>query len=495
MDTTVAGPVWEPTEDERALTGAVVGAVGLARRLRAAADALEVRALAVGAGVAREQTARAGAPSRYDFPFRSMASEVAAAAGESKQAMLSRMAHADVLAGFYPGTLRALGEGRITRTHAAVIREHGERLPDDERGVFEERMVAFSENASPGQARVFARQLVERLSPVSVRERHRAARERRGVWTQGLGDGMAELRVVAEAVTVHGAYDRLTQMGTAITRDNRRTGANAGLRTGTGVNVAGTDARAGADADGVGADAVADGADAVVGDTRTLAQVRADLAIDLLLAGAPSGHTLCTPDGAHQLAEIRGSVQVTIPARTLTGQGDDAAFLTGHGPIDPDTARRLAGHQPGWERLFHDPDTGALLTVDRYTPTPAQKRYLRARDETCRFPSCTNPALHADIDHTRPYSDGGITGIGNLACLCKGCHRDKHHTPWHVTHVAPGILQWTSPTGTTYTDTPAPRVRFTALHHDDTPPRQPPGTQAPGGDPPGDTTSADPPPF
>ena len=38
--------------------------------------------------------------------------------------------------------------------------------------------------------------------------------------------------------------------------------------------------------------------------------------------------------------------------------------------------------------MFH-PHTGATLAVDRYRPSAELRRFLRVRDERCRFPGCT----------------------------------------------------------------------------------------------------------
>jgi hypothetical protein len=218
-------------------------------------------------------------------------------------------------------------------------------------------------------------------------------------------------------------------------------------------------------------------------DARSLDELRADITADLLLTGTPTAHTICDDTGRNLLDHIRGTVQVTIPATTLTGTDDTrtddtgtdddaAAFLAGHGPIDPRTARRLAGTATGWDRLFRHPDTGVLLTVDRYTPTELQKRFLKARDETCRFPCCRTPASRADADHTIDWQHGGKTNINNLGYLCRAHHMVKHHTPWTVTQLPGGVLEWTSPLGTTYPDVPQPTVRFVALDTD--PPDPPP---------------------
>jgi hypothetical protein len=220
-------------------------------------------------------------------------------------------------------------------------------------------------------------------------------------------------------------------------------------------------------------------------DARSLDELRADITADLLLSGTPTAHTICDDTGRNLLDHIRGTVQVTIPATTLTGTDDTrtddtgtdddaAAFLAGHGPIDPHTARRLAGTATGWDRLFRHPDTGVLLTVDRYTPTELQKRFLKARDETCRFPCCRTPAHRADADHTIDWQYGGETNVANMGFLCRAHHMVKHHTPWTVTQLPGGILEWTSPLGTTYPDAPQPTVRFTALDDAGPPPDLPP---------------------
>ena len=93
--------------------------------------------------------------------------------------------------------------------------------------------------------------------------------------------------------------------------------------------------------------------------------------------------------------------------------------------------------------------------VGRYTPTPAQRRFLRARDRTCRHPGCRRPAARTDLDHVHAHAHGGPTDCANLCCLCRRHHRLKTHAPgWRFTMTADGTLSVTTPSGVTRTTHP-----------------------------------------
>ncbi|WP_092665104.1 HNH endonuclease signature motif containing protein [Agrococcus carbonis] len=164
---------------------------------------------------------------------------------------------------------------------------------------------------------------------------------------------------------------------------------------------------------------------------------------------------------------IRAEVSVLIPAPVLTGDdgapvaGVEAAVarLANGAPIDPETARILASRASSWARLFTDPLTGQVLAVDTYTPSSQLKRLLRARDQHCRWPGCGQRARRCDIDHTKPWAEGGTTCHDNLAHLCRRHHTLKgaqlaHARRWKVRQTSPGVLEFTSPTGDVYTDEP-----------------------------------------
>jgi hypothetical protein len=186
--------------------------------------------------------------------------------------------------------------------------------------------------------------------------------------------------------------------------------------------------------------------------------VRADLLTDLLLASDPSA-----ANGAG-LDNIQGRIQVTVAATTLAGADNRPAQLDGHGPLHPDIARALAGRNSGWSRLFLDP-AGLIAETDTYTPTEPMRRFLRARDQHCRFPGCRMPVNRCQIDHTHDYAKGGRTEIHNLGHLCTSHHVLKHPDiaddhRWTAYQRADGTIDWISPLGRRYQDTPRRRVMF-----------------------------------
>ena len=89
-----------------------------------------------------------------------------------------------------------------------------------------------------------------------------------------------------------------------------------------------------------------------------------------------------------------------------------------------------------------------------YRPPPRLKEYITARDLTCRFPRCRQPAWRSDLDHTIPYDNGGLTCRCNLGGLCRTHHLLKHHPDWQLAQTTPGHFTWTTPSGRTHTTTP-----------------------------------------
>ncbi|WP_214467718.1 HNH endonuclease signature motif containing protein [Microbacterium flavescens] len=378
---------------------------------------------------------------RDDAPLsvRDIAAELACAVGLSDRTVEQRMDDALVMRDRFPQTMAALEAGRLSLPHARVIVDAGVRVPAaDDRATFEAAVLERAAGLTTGRLRVVAASIAEETVPTSIADRHAEARTARRVAVRDVGDSMSELWALLPSVLAHGIHDRLTRMARSVKDAAHGEGGDAWVDS----------------ADGDGDVAVPEG-------VRTMDQLRADALCDLALTGHP---TLASIDrsGGEGIDALQAIVQITVPFQTLVGDEGPAPVLTGRGPIDPESARRLLGAATLWDRVLTDPVSGDVLAVDRRFPTEAQRRHLRARDEHCRFPGCRMPVWRSDIDHTVDHQHGGPTAHTNLAHLCRRHHTLKHHTPWRVEQHAGGVLEWTSPGGRSYIDRPSPGVRFVA---------------------------------
>ncbi len=219
---------------------------------------------------------------------------------------------------------------------------------------------------------------------------------------------------------------------------------------------------------------------------RTRPQLRADVLCDLLLTTdarseadddarpaeadePPATHGAACASAEECNAEESGAgipswvhaiapqVVLTVPVLSLLGHSDEPAELDGFGPIDLETARTLCANAPTFTRVLTHPETGTVLSVgrDRYTVPADLRRAVAIRDRTCRFPGCRRRAASCDVDHSTAWTDGGTTGLDNLATLCRKHHRLKHEAGWRVVHEGGGTLRWHSPTGRRYRTRPA----------------------------------------
>ena len=177
---------------------------------------------------------------------------------------------------------------------------------------------------------------------------------------------------------------------------------------------------------------------------------------------SPGGH----PPGAG--TGLIGRVTLTIGDDTLTHPPPwpepEPAAGTGKGTGPPGQILRLAlraaTRATTRARAAMTADTTAAggcahtTASPGYRPPPRLKEYITARDLTCRFPRCRQPAWRGDLDHTTPYDNGGLTCRCTLGGLCRSHHLLKHHPDWNLHQTAPGHFTWTTPSGRTYTTTP-----------------------------------------
>ncbi|KQP70714.1 HNH endonuclease [Microbacterium sp. Leaf288] len=350
-----------------------------------------------------------------DIVERSIRLELAAAMRVTEYAAGRLIAQAEALVRRYRPALEALGSGRITDKHAEIIADLLDEAPPELRERLLERAVPLAESEPVGTFRRALRTLIETAQATTLEERHqRALRARRVVVERGQ-DGMAGLWIFAPAVEIHAIHGRLTQMAKAIAP--------------------------------------------VAGGTRTLDQLRADVAADLLIDGT-TDHLPAAASG------IRAQVVVTVPVLALLDEqyadAGDPPVVEGIGPIPLSKARELCGGDSRWMRVLTHPETGLVLSVgrDAYPPPAPLKRLVRWRADRCMGPGCSMPASRCEIDHQIRWADGGETALDNTLPFCKGHHLVKDNTGWQVRQIegSGGAVAWTSPTGRRYVVHPERKV-------------------------------------
>lgn len=89
-----------------------------------------------------------------------------------------------------------------------------------------------------------------------------------------------------------------------------------------------------------------------------------------------------------------------------------------------------------------------------YRPPLRLREYVIARDITCTFPTCRQPAWRTDLDHTVPWHRGGATSSSNLGARCRTHHKVKQLSGWKLEQSVAGAFSWTTPAGNTYTTEP-----------------------------------------
>ena len=91
-----------------------------------------------------------------------------------------------------------------------------------------------------------------------------------------------------------------------------------------------------------------------------------------------------------------------------------------------------------------------------YRVPDSMRALVEARDQTCGFPTCRQPAWRCEQDHTIAHRLGGPTCPCNLSPECSRHHHLKHLPSWRLDQPRPGVLAWTTPARLTHTVTSGP---------------------------------------
>lgn len=339
---------------------------------------------------------------RSAMGVRSAAADLGVRVSLSDTQIRHRAHRAEILSTRLPLLWQQCLLGLVPDQNTAFAAQLAATLPDDDPGAwsaFDNALADIACRLAPGRFRRRARAARERAHSESLSARHaRAAADRRVTFDPSL-DGMAEIYALVPATD-------------AAAIENSIEGRARHLA-------------------------------ALEGEERTLAQIRADVLVDLL-----------TRESDDVKSGTSATVHITIPAMTLlgtSGESVEPATLAGYGPIPLDTALRLAADAPQWRRVLTDPFTGTVLDVERraYRVPADLRRWLGVRYPTCVFPGCIRSARSCDIDHRQRWADGGPTSSINLTPECASHHPVKDESLWSLDRIPHGGLRWTTPTGAT----------------------------------------------
>ncbi|WP_240690118.1 HNH endonuclease signature motif containing protein [Arthrobacter sp. PAMC25564] len=376
--------------------------------LKSAAAALQARIAVAFDAEQRSDQSRAGVPA--DQLGAGIAAQIALARRESPPRGSRLLGLAKALVTEMPRTLAALETGQLNEWRATLlVKETACLSAADRRAVDEELASDAGTFSSAGDRAVVAaaRAAAYRRDPRSVTERASHAAAERHVSLRPAPDTMCYLTAllpVAEGVAVHAALTRQADT----------------LRS--------------------------------AGDPRSRGQLMADALVERI-TGTPGG--------------ISGiEIQLIMTDRTLLQGDSEPARLPGYGIVPSGWARNLI-KGPGTDdtefhtflrRLYTAPGTGDLVAMEsraRLFP-PGLRRFIQARDNSCRTPFCDAPIRH--LDHILPWRTGGTTNQINGAGLCEACNHTKEAPGWSA-HPRPGprhSLELTTPTGHSYHSTAPP---------------------------------------
>lgn len=377
--------------------------------LKAAIAAAQARVAVAFDLAQRAEQAEAGIPAAE--LGQGVAAQVALARGESPSRGGRLLGLAKALVAEMPRTLAALDAGRLNEWRATLVVRETACLGAADRCAVDEELAADTGTfAGAGDRAVVAaaRAAAYRRDPRSVTQRAAHAAGERCVSLRPAPDTMARLTALLPVAEGVAAYAALSAHA-----DTLRAG----------------------------------------GDERSRGQIMADTLVE---------RTAGTPGGVSGV-----EIQLVMTDRTLFQGDPEPARLPGYGIIPAGWARSLvsAGVEAGGQdfrvwlrRLYTAPGAGDLVGMDsraRLFPA-ALRRFIQARDDTCRTPYCDAPIRHHD--HVVAWHASGATSLGNAAGLCEACNHTKENHGWKtIPRLGPRhTIEYRTPTGHTYHSTAPP---------------------------------------
>ena len=308
------------------------------------------------------------------------------------------IAAAEALTQRLPRTLRLMDQGELDLYRAMKVSTGTSRLSDHHARLVDVLLEHRLADKNPTQIRKATAYAATKIDPDGTSNRIAEKRTERRVMLHHQSEGISQLTVDnASTDKATAAYHRIDKIARS-------------LKTG--------------------------------GEKRTLDQLRADVAVDLLLSGK---------GGVPEQTEV----YLYLDLQTYLGLNDNPAEVAGHGHIPAELARNIAaGPDTIIRRVITDPLTGHVIEVGkfRYRPKVDVDELVRVRDRECRQPGCPRPAQSCV---TEPTGSGPANADSKLS-YCRRHRHLKNRADWSYQVTPGGKLVVTTPTGETAESTPLP---------------------------------------
>ena len=172
--------------------------------------------------------------------------------------------------------------------------------------------------------------------------------------------------------------------------------------------------------------------------------------------GGPASAAAAGSDGAGVVGRITLTIPVGLLHRTA---GPTEEEPVGSGPFAEVLATAIRAGAKAFSARRSRTAPGGCTHEEAspgYRVPDTMRALVEARDRTCGFPTCRQPAWRCEQDHTVAHRLGGPTCPCNLSPECSRHHHLKHLPNWRLDQPRPGVLTWTTPARLTHTVTSGP---------------------------------------
>ena len=158
----------------------------------------------------------------------------------------------------------------------------------------------------------------------------------------------------------------------------------------------------------------------------------ADALIALCTAKTVGAQGLCAakPTRANAVMNIRIDIDALKRGHTENGE---ICEIAGVGPIPVATATEYLGEAFLKLLVVNGVEIKTVAHMGRAIPAPLRTA-VEERDRKCQVPTC-DMSTGLEIDHIKPFSEGGTASLENLVRLCKRHHLQKTHDGYRLERI------------------------------------------------------------